>query len=435
MGDELPIDEGHYRCEEEGMFAALLVLIGPQALAGDPRVTSVVEAVRRSAPAVVSIQTEQPVSSPFLFTRVSGSATSDGSGVIIDPRGLVLTNAHVVSGAIAITAHDAEGQEWPAQIVGLDADLDLAVLRLEGASDLSAITVGTSADLMLGEPVIAIGNPYGLGLTVSTGVVSSVSREVETQRGVFQEYVQTDAAINPGNSGGALVNIHGELIGINTAIYAQAEGIGFSIPVDRAEKIARDLALFGQVQVPWLGVDLEDVSTHRLRGTPLAEGAVQVARVYDRGPGKLAGLQRGDLVYKVDGRPVRSRADLNTYLASLERGGTVKVDLARRGELKGFQVRTGTVPEDLVERLLSEGLGISVRPVQDGLVVDGAAPQGTWMRSGLRIGDLVVAVNGDPVRSHQDLADALGRAKAGHRPSALFTIRRGRFTGTITLSI
>ena len=416
------------------MFATLMTLWTGTALAAGPRETPVVQAIEASAPAVVSIATELPVQSPFLFTR-GGTATSDGSGVIIDARGLVLTNAHVVSGAMSITAHDAQGRDWPAHVVGLDADLDLAVLQLEGAHGLSPITLGTSGDLLLGEPAIAIGNPYGLGLTVSTGIVSSVSREVEIQRGVFQEYVQTDAAINPGNSGGALVNIHGELIGINTAIHAEGEGIGFAIPVDRARKIAGDLALYGEVQVPWLGVDLEDISTSRLRGTPLSEGAVQVTRVYAQGPGDQGGLAVGDLVYKVDGRPVHSRADLNAYLASQTRGGTVTVALARQGTLEQRRVETGAIPQDLPQRLLSETLGISVRASQSGLVVDKASAQGTWIRSGLRVGDLVVAVNGSPVRSARDLATALERAKAGHRPSALFTIRRGRFTGTITLAI
>jgi serine protease Do len=417
------------------MFMTLMALGTAPALAVDERITPIVLAVRLSAPSVVSIETEQPISSPFAFAWPTGTATSDGSGVIIDDRGLVLTNAHVVSGAVSIIAHDAQGRDWPAHIVGLDADLDLAVLQLEGATGLVPIRLGTSHDLMLGETVIAIGNPYGLGLTVSTGVVSSVSREVEIQRGVFQEYIQTDAAINPGNSGGALVNIHGELIGINTAIFAQAEGIGFSIPVDRAKKIARDLALFGQVQVPWLGVDLQDISVNQLRGTPLAEGAVQVARVYSQGPGDRAGLLTGDLVYKVDGRPIRSRADLNAYLASLAPGSTVTVDLARHSKLKSFEVKSSKLPEDLVDGLLSTTLGISVRPGPGGLVVDKASAQGAWIRSGLRVGDTVVAVNGTPVRSPQELTEALRQAKAGHRPSALFTIRRGRFTGNITFAI
>lgn len=417
------------------MLTALLFLLSGPVVAGDPRVTPTVEAVRLSAPSVVSIASEHLVSSPFRSARPLGSASSAGSGVIIDPRGLVLTNAHVVAGAVAITAKDADGREWSARVVGMDEDLDLAVLRLDGASGLVAISLGSSDDLFLGEPVVAIGNPYGLGLTVSTGVVSSVAREVEIQRGVFQEYVQTDAAINPGNSGGALVNIHGELIGINTAILAQGQGIGFAIPVDRARKIAGDLALFGQVQVPWLGVDLDDIPTSRLRNSALAAGAVQVTRVYPTGPAAGGALQVGDLIYKVEGRAVRSRADLNTFLASQQRGRPLTVDLARAGALSQARVTTGTLPDEVVTALLQDTLGIAVRRSSGGVVVTHATPQGTWIRSGLRVGDLVVAVNGNPVSSPEELAEALRRAKAGHRPSALFTIRRGRFTGPINLAL
>lgn len=214
-----------------------LTLHGTPAMAAERR-TPVVEAVERATPAVVTIETQVSQSSPFAALYGAPRSSSAGSGVVIDSDGVVLTNAHVVEGALSIEVHTNDGRSWPAVVLAMESELDLAVLRLEGARDLPQIAMADSDALLLGEPAIAIGNPYGLGLTVSTGIVSSVQRDVEIRSGLYQSYIQTDAAINPGNSGGALVNIHGELIGINTAIRADAEGIGFAIPVNRARKIA-----------------------------------------------------------------------------------------------------------------------------------------------------------------------------------------------------
>jgi S1-C subfamily serine protease len=196
------------------------------------RSNPVVEVAARAAPAVVSIGCEVPTQSPFqIFYSGRSTSTSQGSGAVIRADGVVLTNAHVVEGATRITATLPDETSYEATVVGLDSELDLAVLQLEGAQGLPTIPLGSSSDLLLGETVIAIGNPFGLGHTLTTGVVSSRSRTLEVGERVFQDYVQTDAGINPGNSGGPLLNIHGELIGINTAIRRDAENIGFAIPV------------------------------------------------------------------------------------------------------------------------------------------------------------------------------------------------------------
>ncbi len=400
------------------------------------RRTPVVQAVETAAPAVVAIETEVTVANPFpLWGPAHFETTAQGSGVVIDATGIVLTNAHVVQGANEITVHLSDGTQYKAQVVGLEADLDLAVLRLEDAQGLPTISLGGSDEVMLGETVIAIGNPYGLGQTVSTGVVSSVSRGVEIQQGIVQDYVQTDAAINPGNSGGALVNLDGELIGINTAIYAQGQGIGFAIPVDRAEKVASDLVLYGKVKVPWLGVDLGDISNKRLAGTPLEEGAVVIKRVHEDGPAASSGLQDGDLLYKADGRPIHSRADLNAYLAQKAPGEKVQVSLYRGTKPMKLGLKTSEFPDNLVDRVMTDVLGIQVSSLKGALVVGDVTNTGTWAGAGLRSGDVILAVNGSAVHKPEDLRSALSEAKSGHRSSATFTVARGNHRGSVTLRI
>ena len=411
-----------------------MFLICAAALAAD-RVTPTVEAVQKAAPSVVAIETEMTVANPFpLWGPAQYETTSQGSGVVIDAGGIVLTNAHVVHGATEITVHGSDGQSYKARLIGMETDLDLAVLSVK-SDDLLAIELGTSGDLLLGESVIAIGNPYGLGQTVSTGVVSSVSREVEIQSGIVQDYVQTDAAINPGNSGGALVNIDGQLIGINTAIHAQGEGIGFAIPVDRANKVAQDLMLYGKVNVPWLGTDLGDLSRRRLTGTPLEEGAVVVDAVHEDSPAAKAGIERGDLLYKADGRPIHSRADLNAYLSQKDPGAEVSLALYRGTRPMKVAVTTTDFPEALVDAVITTTMGIELQPSRSGLLVTDVDPQGTWADAGLKTGDVILAVNGQAIQKSEDLRAALVDAKSGHRSSATFTIARGNHRGSVTLRI
>ncbi len=412
----------------------VITLILALASQATERHTPVVEAVQRAAPYVVSIQTETLDQNPFAMWRGSVVNSSAGSGVILGEEGIILTNAHVVEGARSIQVHAADGVTWEADLLGLESDLDLAVLRVE-ATGLATVPLGSSADLMLGETVIAIGNPYGLDQTVTLGVVSQTSRELELRAGVNQTYIQTDAAINPGNSGGALINLDGELVGINTAIHAQAEGIGFAIPIDRALKVADDLTLFGAVDAPWLGVDVADVSQRTLRGLPVERGAVMVARVHTDSPAAKAGLRAYDLITAVNGRPVLSRADLNAHLAELRPGAKVKLAFSRDGHPGGASLSTVRVPEDIGEASLSEVLGIEVGLMKDQLVAVAVHPDGAWAKKGLRPGDRIVAVNGIRVSTPEQLLEVLCKAKAAHRTTASFTVARGRSWGTMALSI
>ena len=399
------------------------------------RRTPVVIAVEQAAPAVVSIETEMTVVNPFPFWGPDTYRTGSlGSGVIIADDGVILTNAHVVHGADGIRVHMADGRELDATLVGMEPDLDLAVLRVE-AEGLPVIDLGTSSGLMLGETVIAIGNPYGLGQTVSTGVISHVEREVEIQPGIVQDYIQTDAAINPGNSGGALVNLDGELVGINTAIHSQAEGIGFAIPVDRAHKAALDLMLYGHVKVPWLGMDLTDISKRRLYDTPLKEGAVLVTTIHPDSPAARAGMERGDLVYKADGRAIHSRADLNAYLSKSRDGKKVRLSLYRGTNPLEIQVKTAKLPESFVEDLVANTLGATLEAQESRVVVTEVRPDGAFHQAGLREGDVIISVNGQAIGHMEDLRRVLGEAKGEHRPSAAFTIDRAGTVGTVTLRI
>src|SRR5207253_1565803 len=278
----------------------------------DPeRRSLVVQAVEKASPAVVNVSTEQIVerhASPFPFPQDPFfeeffrdfvdprprrfRTTSLGSGVIVAADGTIMTNVHVIERASRVRVTLNDQREFDATLVGADADADIAVLRVKAGGDLPHIPFGTSADLMIGETVIAIGNPFGLSHTVTTGVVSAVGRSLRDEERTYTDFIQTDASINPGNSGGPLLDIKGELIGINTAIYGKAQGIGFAIPVDRARRIMKDLVSYGEVRRPWVGVLVQDLTPDLAQHFGTRHGVV-VADVEPKSPGAAAGLEPG----------------------------------------------------------------------------------------------------------------------------------------------
>ena len=395
------------------------------------RKTAVVEAVQRVAPSVVSITTEVPSVDPFFAMR-GATESSEGSGVVIAEDGIVLTNAHVVERASRIVATLADDRAFEAEIIGLAEELDLAVLRLRGAASLQAVPHGTSSDLMLGEPVVAIGNPFGLGHTVTSGVISAVSRPLETDDRVYQDFIQTDASINPGNSGGPLINARGQLVGINTAVRADGQGIGFAIPADRALKVARDLSQFGSVQVPWLGLDLSDVVVRTRGGRTTAP---RVDFVHPETPAAAAGVERGSILVAVEGRPVQGRADLNAFLSAYDPGQSVSIELQLDGRRSTVQLEAGRVPDRVVDRILGTLLGGRLVEAPGGLVLERVSPGGAFAHRGLRAGDRVVAFNGTPVNTLADLRAHIAQAKSGHRASAMWTLRRGDHLGRLPLPL
>ena len=389
---------------------ALLSLVGAEG-----RRTAVVEVVERAGPAVVSIGAEVVEQNPFRrggaaddlwaeFFRMNRppqrSSQSLGSGVIISADGLVLTNEHVVARATSVTVTLRDRRTFEADVVGADPAFDVAVLRLKNATQLPVVEVGTSSDLMIGETVVAIGNPFGLSNTVTTGVVSALHRSVPMEDRAYEDFIQTDAAINPGNSGGALLNIEGKLIGVNTAVYASGSGIGFAIPIDKAKAVVDEVLRYGEVRPASLGV----VVDARTRGG---------ARV--RSAERDVPLKPGDLVVDVNGQQVPdSRAFLRIQRALIP-GQRVKLRVERGGRAEQVEVRVRELTIERAAELGVERLGFSVGEQRGALVVAKVMPDGTAAHVGLRPGDQLLSLAGRPTRSAADfraLAAALRDAEA-----------------------
>ena len=416
-----------------GAAVAAAPLAGQAAPPADAvRRTPVVQVVERVSPAVVNISAESIVREvdPF-FGRFFGGrerrSQSLGSGLIVDAKGVVVTNAHVIEGASRILVNTLDGRELEAEVLGSDRDADLAVLKVK-ASALPAVPLGKSADLLMGETVIAVGNPFGLGHTVTTGVLSARGRAVPGESGEtnYTDFLQTDASINPGNSGGPLVNLSGQVIGVNTAIVRGASGIGFAIPADRAQRVVDDLLRFGELQPLWTGLRLVTVDPElaRREGYPVARGAL-VEKVWDDSPADRAGLRAGDLVVAVAGKPLAAREDLNTALYSVAAGTPLALEVRRGGDTVRISLQAMRPPAGLGARVLERSVGLAVEARKGGLVVTDVARDSAADRKGLRPGDVVLAANGQPVAD----VEALGREvlRGLDRGGVLLMVQRGRY--------
>jgi serine protease Do len=409
-------------------FAGLAAAQSPQA----SRRTPVVAVVEKVAPAVVNISAESTVREADPFFGVFGYGTerqaqSLGSGFIIDRNGVVITNAHVVEGASRITVTLLDGREIEADLLGSDRDADIAVLKVK-ATGLPAVPLGHSADLMIGETVIAIGNPFGLSNTVTTGVLSAVGRTIPSERGerLFTDFLQTDASINPGNSGGPLVNIQGDVIGINSAIISGATGIGFAIPADRARRVIDDLLRFGELQPMWTGARLVSVDPELARrsGVPVRRGAL-VLKVYPDSPAAAAGLREKDVIVAIAGHPVAAREDVNTALYTVAPGTAVDAEVRRGSQTVKLRLRGERPPQGLGLQVLEGTVGISVEPVRGGLAIRRVSSGSVAGERGLRPGDVILGANGQQV----DSVEALGREvlRGLDRGSLLLAVRRGNW--------
>ncbi len=312
-------------------------------------------AAKRAAPAVVSINTSKAFRHPnsndpwfrFFFGDRGGETQAGlGSGVIVSPDGYILTNNHVVEGADAIEVILNDSRRTQAKVIGTDPDTDLAILKIE-LDKLPVIVLGSSDALQVGDQVLAIGNPFGVGQTVTSGIVSALGRN---QLGIntFENFIQTDAAINPGNSGGALVDITGNLMGINTAIYSRSGGsmgIGFAIPVSTAKLVLEGIVRDGQVTRGWIGVEPNNLSPELAEtfGVKTTQGVI-ITGVLQNGPAAQAGLRPGDVIVDVAGKPIGNVSELLSSVAALRPGTATAFVVLRREERLKIDVTPGTRP-------------------------------------------------------------------------------------------
>jgi len=318
----------------------------------NPGPDTVADIVSNAGPAVVKIDVSKTVngafdpffndpffrqffSSPFAFRQpFKREEHGLGSGFIITSDGSILTNEHVIDGAQKIEVTIAgRDKPLPARVTGSDYDLDLAVLKVDAGGDLPTLSLGDSDQVKVGSWVVAIGNPYGLDHTVTVGVVSAKGRPVQVENRSYKNLLQTDAAINPGNSGGPLLNLAGEVIGINTAVAAQAQGIGFAIPINTVKSVLAELLSKGHLSRPWLGVQVQPLDEQLTSsfGLESTEGAL-VAGVVSGSPADKAGFQQGDVILKIDGQQIRNPDDLVNYVKGLQIGQRIVVLVQRQGK-------------------------------------------------------------------------------------------------------
>ena len=412
--------------------AALLL----SALAGADvarRRSPVVDVVQKASAAVVFIGTEQRVD-----RRIRGSPLGDlfgdgkqrqetvqslGSGVIIDPGGLIVTNDHVIRGASAIHVVLADGRQLEAEVLGSDATNDLAVLRVQSSSALPAAKLGTSADLMIGETVVAIGSPFGLTKTVTAGVVSAVGRSFQANDQLYIDFIQTDAAINPGNSGGPLLNLDGEVIGINTAIYSGAQGIGFAIPSDKVRRIVAELKSFGKVRPAWIGMEANDLSDKAARklGWERNYGAL-VERVEPGSPAATAGVRSGDVVAELAGTPVQNADELEARVHGYPAHAPLSLLLWRDGKSIPVTVTPVEFPAELADGLAWDRLGLRLTQGKAALVVSAVRQGSQAANIGVERGDQIVRLNNVPLTSMATFREGLVAAR--HTRSVMLVVRR-----------
>lgn len=453
-----------------------MMVLGQSAMAA-PMPESFSALVDRVSPAVVTITAEKAVTqaadtlterfgrgSPFeeFFRRFGhpenpraphgreGKAVGLGSGFIIDgDDGYVVTNTHVVSGADAVSIQLSDGTTLDAEIIGTDPKTDIALLKVESDRDLPYVSFGDSDELKVGDWVMAVGNPFGLGGTVTAGIVSARGRAIGNDP--LDDFIQTDASINKGNSGGPMFSTDGAVMGINTAIYSPnggSVGIGFAVPSNVAKPVIAQLKENGAVRRGWLGVSIQPVTPDIADAMELGNdttGGALVAQVSGGTPAMSAGLAAGDVITAVDGDPVKEMRDLPRMIAAREPGDTVDLTVIRDGAEKTVAVTLGTLPgsqmasaDEAPGSIEGKGeLGLALAPVTpdmrqrlglpdatQGAIVAQVDPTGPAAGKGLRQGDLIVRANGAPVSSPKDVIDAVSAAKQADKSTILLLIRR-----------
>ena len=368
-----------------------------------------------------------------------------GSGVIINKEGFIVTNNHVIANAKEITVTLANEKDYEAEVIGKDKKTDLALIKIDAKEDLPVAPLGDSERLTVGDWVIAIGNPFGLAETVTAGIVSAKGRVIGA--GPYDDFIQTDASINPGNSGGPLFNLWGEVVGINTAIVATGQGIGFAIPINLAKELIPQLKEKGRVIRGWLGVGIQRVTPQLARSFGLEEpkGAL-ISQVFKGDPADRAGIKQGDIILEFDGKEVEEFGDLSRIAASTPPGKKVKIKVFRNGETLTLEVTVAEMEEktEIVTEPAKKPLGITVQNMTPemaqslgleevtGVVVTQVTPRSPAAEAGIRRGDVIQEVNRKPVEDVEVFGKAIEEAKK--QESILFLIRRGENNLFVTVS-
>lgn len=448
-------------------IALLVFLLGvtvPEATAD--RVTPVVRAVRLVGPSVVNISTEQKLGREGSFSYFrdplaeklfrdffgkfkprSYQETSLGSGVIIDAGGYILTNEHVVlrSGRVKVTLQD--GRVYQARVVGADTALDLAVLKIEGDEAFPVAPLGNSKDILIGETVIAIGSPFGLSNSVTTGVVSALHRTIRAgQDRIYVDFIQTDASINPGNSGGPLLNIEGEVIGINTAMHGQAQGIGFAIPIDSAKQIVEDLIRYGKVHYGWFGLRVKELGPRKKQSLHYdGPGGLYVSVVFPGSPAEKGGIREGDIVEKVGTHRVARLDAYKSVILGYTVGHEVEFHLSRGGEKLRRRVMPSGFPRAMVAPYAWTLLGLKTSPARKwelralklpegkAMIIREVRKQGTAARIGIRPGDALLELDDKRIRDEEDYARAVAALRL--KTSTVILLQRGLYRYYLSLPL
>lgn len=424
-----------------------------------------VEVAKRVKPSVVSIRVERTVTpwrgfgeeffrgTPFEdFFRFRQDPPQrrrqigGGSGVIVDPEGYILTNHHVVSGADKITIRLYDGRELIGTVRGTDPRTDLAVVKVDG-KNLPAAILGDSDEIEVGEWAIAIGSPFGLEQTVTVGVISAKGR-TGLGTGTYEDFIQTDASINPGNSGGPLVNIDGEVIGINAMIIQPGQGIGFAIPINLARSIMTELIKTGKVVRPWVGVGLQDLTEDLAKSFQLTEKeGVLVSQVYEGSPAEKSGFRTGDIIIEIDGKKVHTSQEVVHEVLKKKVGETVEFRVIREGKHINISVTTAPMPSEEETKVFppkaETWFGLRVRtltpevsrelglPKVEGVVVEHIEEGSAARKAGLQRGDVIMEVNRQRVRNEREYRAAMEKSKPDQ--GVLFLINRRGSTFFISL--
>jgi serine protease Do len=370
-----------------------------------------------------------------------------GSGFIISADGYIVTNNHVIENASQIKVVLSTGEEHDATIVGRDPKTDVALIKIEGKSNLPVVPLGHSDSLKIGDWVIAIGNPFGLTHTVTVGIVSAKGRVIGA--GPYDDFIQTDASINPGNSGGPLFNTYGEVVGINTAIIATGQGIGFAIPINMAKELLPQLRETGKVTRGWLGVQIQRITPELAKSFGLeSERGALVADVIEGTPAAKIGIERGDIIIEFDNKPIKEMGDLPRIVANTPVGKKVPIKVLRKGKEMTLQATISEMKEEMVasaRESVEESLGLSTQELTPdiarslglsdpkGVVITQVEPGSPAEEANLRQGDVIVEINQTPLKDMDDYKQVLDKVTKGE--TMLLLVRRGNNTFYTALKI